>query len=323
LAEWYGHIAAASEELRQEFERMVMLGGTPEDYGLRVRTHPALAISGRLRPGTRVIKASLSATPFEPTVLIEEKAGALANWEETQRLCEQMGMPAEFPVRRPDPAMTNSRGNWPGAMLWKGIDGRPILAFLKKFNFADRYLVRTPSTAVREYIAGRLADGELRDWTVVLMGKQDGIPSKESIGKGVNPLPVHVGGHSIHSVYRQRLIGSDDNRAGRFYVTKRLGSPRDEQIDLTIEEYEKLEGASTEITTDPARRTGRGALTRSIRPAERGLLILYLLTPGLDSPAPDTPLVAPYISFPYTAKVTEVEYAVDDLLWEQELGGIE
>lgn len=323
LAEWYGHIADASEELRQEFERMVMLGGTPEDYGLRVRTHPALAISGRLRPGTRLIKASLSATPFEPTVLMEESSGAVANWEETRNFCRQMGVPAEFPVRRPDADMANSRGNWPGAVLWKGIDGRSVLNFLKHFVFADQYLVRTPSSAVTDYIAGRLADGELRNWTVVLMGKQDGNPSKESIGKAVSPLPVQVGGALVYSVYRQRLTAADDKRKGRFYVTKRLGSPRDEQIDLTSEEYEELETVSTSLGNDPARGTGRGALTRSIRPAERGLLILYLLTPALKSPNPEIPLVAPYISFPYTSKAAEVEYAVDDLLWQQEIGGIE
>ena len=47
LAEWYRHIALASVELKREFEHMAAIGGTPLDYGLRVRTHPnGLQITG-------------------------------------------------------------------------------------------------------------------------------------------------------------------------------------------------------------------------------------------------------------------------------------
>jgi len=40
LADRYRHITIASEELRREFDYMVSMGRRPEDYSLRVRTHP-------------------------------------------------------------------------------------------------------------------------------------------------------------------------------------------------------------------------------------------------------------------------------------------
>lgn len=88
LAEWYGHITDAAEELRQEFDRMVLLGGTPDDFGLRVRTHPVLAITGKLRPGIPTLTTSLSATPFEPTVLLERTTALRSNWDATTALLD-------------------------------------------------------------------------------------------------------------------------------------------------------------------------------------------------------------------------------------------
>ena len=49
LIEWFEHITDASEELREEFDLMVDSGGTPNDYGLKVRSHPLLMVTSRLK----------------------------------------------------------------------------------------------------------------------------------------------------------------------------------------------------------------------------------------------------------------------------------
>lgn len=43
LNEWYRHITLASDELREEFRYLAESGGTPENYALKVRTHPGHA----------------------------------------------------------------------------------------------------------------------------------------------------------------------------------------------------------------------------------------------------------------------------------------
>jgi len=40
LNEWFRHITVASEELKSEFNYLAESGGTPDNYALRVRTHP-------------------------------------------------------------------------------------------------------------------------------------------------------------------------------------------------------------------------------------------------------------------------------------------
>ena len=45
LINWFGHIADAAEELREEFDNMAAAGGTPKDFGLRVRSHSTLTVT--------------------------------------------------------------------------------------------------------------------------------------------------------------------------------------------------------------------------------------------------------------------------------------
>ena len=49
LAGWFGHIADAAEELREEFDLMAASGATPREYGLKVQSHPVLLVTSRLK----------------------------------------------------------------------------------------------------------------------------------------------------------------------------------------------------------------------------------------------------------------------------------
>jgi hypothetical protein len=56
LCEWFQHITEASEELRLEFDHMAAVGGTPRDYGLKVKSHPVLMVTSavKMRTGTEL-----------------------------------------------------------------------------------------------------------------------------------------------------------------------------------------------------------------------------------------------------------------------------
>jgi hypothetical protein len=49
LVKWFGHIADASEELREEFDFMAKAKLTPEQYGLKVMSHEILTVTSPLR----------------------------------------------------------------------------------------------------------------------------------------------------------------------------------------------------------------------------------------------------------------------------------
>lgn len=73
LIEWFGHIADASEELRQEFDLMAESGGTPRDYGLRVQSHPVLMVTSFLKMRTaRSLMLSFSGCILETVALYRD-----------------------------------------------------------------------------------------------------------------------------------------------------------------------------------------------------------------------------------------------------------
>ncbi|MCW1777260.1 Z1 domain-containing protein [Pantoea ananatis] len=49
LVKWFGHIAEASEELREEFDFMAKAKLTPEQYGLKVMSHEILTVTSPLK----------------------------------------------------------------------------------------------------------------------------------------------------------------------------------------------------------------------------------------------------------------------------------
>ena len=87
LLEWFTHIAAASEELQREFQHMVNVGGTPKDYGLRVRSHPVMLVTSavKMRNGTNM-QLSFSGDVSETIIFnsdarwIAQNFTAVTNW---------------------------------------------------------------------------------------------------------------------------------------------------------------------------------------------------------------------------------------------------
>ncbi len=316
LSNWYTHIVEASEELRAEFDRMVLENGTPEDYGFRVRTHPVLAITGKLRPGLREITTSLSATPFEPTILREDRV--LENWDSTLAFLGSISAAPTVGFQADDSGAEERRGSWPGSVLWRDVPGSRVLEFLRRYSFADQDLTRTPSSVVRDYITQRIGEGELTAWTVVLLGKLDPDDKNPSVPYGIDAVPD--GFQTLFRKYHGTM------RADR-YVVKRTGSPKDEAIDLTPTEWKQVVEQRSRLSksVDDAKEYRLGRLIRQARPASRALLILYALTPS-EKKLPNgvaVPMIAPYISFPYSKAASPITYKLTALYWEQELSGSE
>src|SRR6202041_2320951 len=44
---WFRHVATAAEELRDRINQMAMIGATPEEYGLRIRSHDILLVTAQ------------------------------------------------------------------------------------------------------------------------------------------------------------------------------------------------------------------------------------------------------------------------------------
>jgi hypothetical protein len=320
LVEWFGHIADASEELREEFDAMVESGGTPKDYGLKVQSHPILMVTSPLKMRTaETLLLSYSGNLVQTVAMYRDPAILRRNLDATNRLISALGDPDE---RGPTRVRDGDPDNWKNSFLWNGVGANLITDFLTSYSTHPK-ASRANSSVIAEFVDRMVAAGELTSWTVALLGE----------GQATNPY-VFANGLKVAMPYRA------DTKVEGSYSIGVLTEPGDEAIDLDYPAWKKaLVWTLSEWKPDPA----RNRLTRPIRPSgkkvrdvrglgrddinsspERGVLLLYPLSPNGAGESVSSvwsePIMAFAISFPSSNSAVKVAYKVDHLLWEQEYG---
>ncbi|RVH78131.1 endonuclease [Sinorhizobium meliloti] len=310
LADWFGHIADAAEELRQEFDLMAEAGATPREYGLKVQSHPVLMVTSRLKMrSSKSLMLSFSGQVSETITLHKEPAVLERNCAALASLIDGLGPGEINPQRERDESVQQWRG-----VLWDSVPASQVTAFLAAYKtHPDAYKVN--NALLSEFITKMNAYGELTEFSVALIGARGG--ATFDVTKTI----------SIEMLKRSAK-GAPDR-----YSIGRLLSPRDETIDLSSEEYSealrltqlgwKPDPARSKSETPPTDPSGPSIRTvRGQRHPERGLLLLYVLDPKeaeLGDELP--PVVAMGLSFPASDSGTKVEYRVTNILWNQEYGG--
>jgi hypothetical protein len=310
LEDWYRDITVANEELLEEFDAMAAAGGTPRDYGLRVRKHPAgLLITARakMRSGKELkLDFSRSGVPTNAFALDAEQhrrnlqltAGLIVDLERQGRL-------------RPNPGPR-------GAHMFTGVPGLAVARYLETFATSDRAR-RADGQMLSRYITAAVAHGELTGWTVALLS--NGAAEER---RRIGGLEVGMFVRKPKRDRRRQPLVTDAYSIGQIL------SPPDEWIDLDDDELEVAradthrrfeEGEIRTRNGKPPEIDGSGA--RQARPPQRGLLLLYPLDPaapreaGLDLDL-DDPLMGFYVSFPGGS--TSVRYQVNNYYWQLDMG---
>jgi hypothetical protein len=323
LCEWFGHIADASEELREEFDLMAASGATPREYGLKVQSHPVLLVTSRLKMrSARNLMLSFSGQLLETVAFSRTPDTLERNLAAARRLVFSFGAPVENPAQ----TRNGSTQTWQG-YLWDGVPAEDVIDFLANYRtHPEAYKVN--SVLLSQFIQSLVSEGELTNWAVALIGGGDG--EKLTLKEGI---AVKMLKRSAHGAHVDR------------YSIRRLMSPRDETIDLD----EAAWAAALAVTraafhADPARHGSgdepdapNGPAIRRIRgfgaegvPArpDRGVLFLYAIDPTLAGPEAgladgSPPVVAFAISFPDSRSGVKVEYKVNNVAWEREYGAAE
>ncbi len=329
LIEWFGHIADASEELREEFDAMAESGATPRDYGLRVQSHPILLVTSPLKMRTaKNLQLSFSGDLLETVSIHNDNEVLDRNLEAVNRLIAACGTPDEI---NPSRIRGSLEQQWEG-FLWNEVPADHITDFLESFTTHPKAR-KVNSTLLRDFIHTMTETGELTSWTVALLGGGEG---------GNHTFP---GGLTIKAMPKR---SADKDIADR-YAIGRLLSPRDEAIDLDNAAWAAaLERTRNMFNPDAGRQKngakpstpdapngpsiryirGKGCASNGIAPSpERGLLLLYPLDPQQSGSTAlagrKDPVMAFGVSFPSSDSGVKVEYAVDHLLWASEYGPAE
>lgn len=298
LNEWFCHIALASEELRSEFDYMSdIAGSTPEQYALRVRTHPGvlqISASNKIR---RAVTVDIS------------WAGRLVESYEFQKNLEvihsNLVATTDF-IQSLEGTPQTIRDNH----LWTDVPAQNIRQFLQRFRLSESLKAADPANLLR-FIDVQLANNELTSWRVAVM-------SKRATAKR---LQIDKDGAILNVGFYLRNYDESNSNSELYYLRKsHIISPKDEFIDLTDEEIalglERTRQLWQKKNKEGEPAYPNGEIVRNeIRHPQRPLLLIYFLDPEGAGLTPNSePIIGYAISFPASRFNASVSYAVHEQL---------
>jgi hypothetical protein len=331
LVKWFGHIADASEELREEFDFMAKAKLTPEQYGLKVMSHEILTVTSPLKMrNAQTLSLSYSGTRPQTILFHRDAKVQKTNLEATDALIDSLGM--KF-VDGPKYSRDGEADSWPGARLWRDVDAPKVLAFLGAYATHPN-ATSAKAAVLADFITKMLNIGKLKQWSVALL----------TGGDGVGEPHVFPGGLEAKAFQTRKTEDPDPpgNIDSAMFAIGVLTDPKDEGIDLDDDVWQDAL-ARTRAAWKPEPARGRVNLPispsgKGIREsrdrlgggADRGLLLLYSLAPyykgktmlpeNLIVPQWNKPIMAFAIAFPSCENGVQVEYEVNLLYWMQEYG---
>lgn len=302
LNEWFCHITQASEELREEFDYMSdVAGSTPEQYALKVRTHPGvlqISATNKMRSATTV-QISWAGRLVESYEFNKDINVINKNFNNTQRFISTLS--SNFTPKQ-------------NAFVWYDIPAEQIIGFFEGLQSVEN-LKKAEPRKLMQFITAQLGNGELTNWRIALMNKPN---AKNSSTFRINAIERQIG--------QWKRTEDDKNSNEQIYYLRKshIISPSDEFIDLTEKEYEEaLTITNLRREKDGLASYPNGQIVRNeLRNPKRPLLIIYLLDPeeSLEKhplPKGTNPFVGYAISFPKSNFNTPVSYAVNEELLSQ------
>ena len=296
LQDFYSHITAATNELRQEFDLMADTGMTPIEFGLRVRSHPAglvITAANKMRNGTPMT-VSYSADISETISFDRDPDVNRRNHERFSRFIVGLG-----PTER---LRTGNR-------IWREVSGEDVADLLTgiKVHPGSR---KARTDYLAKYIRRQNTHGGLAAWTVALISNRHGQRSAELGGCPVYPL--HRSPHPPDSLDHAVV-----------YRIRRLVNPEDEMMDLTEEQartaldqtvrQHREDPVGSRHRTEPSRPSG--PYIRRVRGSRNGLLLIYPLE---EMDREGLPFVGFAVSFPEADRHTPIDYFVNTVYWQEE-----
>jgi len=292
LCNAFKEIALATDELRGDLDYMAAVGKTPEEFGLRVREPSdglVITAANKIRTGENV------------TVRF---AGTIVQTLEIARRGEQaeQNLAAVKALLLSLPAPTHDvRGVQTPHSVWQNVEAQVVLRFLHQYEAFSTPSFYNHCEALSRYITKQAAREELSEWTIAVIGKR--IASDN----------WHVGDLRLPKVARE-----DKGDSERFVTGAVVGSA-DEAIDLSADEWSgalALSGPTTKVGSE--RTIPQREWTRTIRPATRGLLLIYpILSEQFKEQGAVDPIPAIALSFPTSQTARALSYKVNRTWIEQ------
>jgi len=308
LNEWFRHITLASEELRAEFDYLAeKSGSTPEDYALKVRTHPGclqITAVSKMRY-TDTIRISWAGKLSETYQLTVNRSIIHSNLIATDNLISSLGVAK---------IITKEKGE---NYLWYKVSPTDICKYFGNFKVANS-LKAIDLDRICRFIQKLNLEGELTSWSVALMNRN----KAEKYYKFSNNIEVGC-------FLRNRA--DDVTDYDTYFIRKNhiVGNATDEFIDLD-EATLSIAKSESKIDKDWIQDYPKPKLVREkYRSVTNPLLIIYPLNPiganiydndkkikenTIEFTLDDEPFIGFAICFPHSNGNNTEEYAINSVL---------
>lgn len=201
LEEWFRHLAGVEAEMRRDIARYMVEDETPLTFAVRIRSHPALAIT--------------AAAKMRDAVQVSAAYGGIRVQTRYFKVVDENWLKRNQEAAKSLVGAASATGCRDGNALWRDVDADAVLSFLHTYRFHDISIDGRTDLLV-DYINERRDAGALELWNVAVMDRGFGEPF--DFGSGV----------VVPSSIRARLRDSPDDAAD----IKTLMSRPDAALDL-------------------------------------------------------------------------------------------
>lgn len=220
MREWFHHLATVEQEIRYDIERLEVEHLTPEEFGIRIRTHPKLAITAAAKmQQARRAKVSYAGRRLQTILFNHKDRDWLATNIEAARSL----------LRSADGAERRSKG---GLTTIRRVDSQHIISFLAAYNFHENSR-DLDGELISRYILSRLDEGELQKFNIVVMGRTSDSHYLGEVDLGLTDKVGCINRARLEVVGRQNYAD-----------IKALMSRNDRVIDLDLPEGELTDKTS-------------------------------------------------------------------------------
>jgi hypothetical protein len=240
LEQWFRDLVTVEAELREDIRRYAEEDLTPLDFGVRIRRHPALLVTDRLKMRSAQVEAMSFAGQLVQTIIFpfEDRDWLRANVEASREFLSSLGSP--------------DGGSKPRQPMWRAVPWQKVEEFLCAYQM-DPSATRVRQDLLLDFLRRQADRGELIEWVVGVMGQ-------ERREERLRTIDLHVAGVSeINLIERTRLEHSNSLGVITSPAHLALGLPEERLREATA-----LEG-----------RTPSGRTLRKLRDPREGLLLIY------------------------------------------------
>lgn len=164
LRGFFFDLATVEEEIRYDIQRYFKENLTPLDFGVRIRTHPSLLITSRLKMQDIIdCEISYSERRVQTTIFkVENRTWLLGNINSVKNLFANVGR---------DPKL-GGLGYNPACWGIENIDVKHIIQFIDDYTFHDNH-IQLSRELLKKYIKEEITVGGLKKWNIIIMSIQE------------------------------------------------------------------------------------------------------------------------------------------------------